>query len=111
MPKEKESSAEDILEMMKAHFGNAVKAYWFYDGDLCPCCMSRPVGEMMYNNEKALSVNAFMYRERGALIAYLLCGQCAEEIMEQSPKEPTSMHEAIEKNLVDAYLGYLNSLT
>ena len=34
MPKEKEYSAEDIMNMFKAQFGNAVKAYWFYDADL-----------------------------------------------------------------------------
>lgn len=111
MPREKQSSAEDILNMMKAQFGNAARAYWFYEDDLCPCCLSRPVGEMMYNNQKALSINAFMYRKRGVLIAYMLCGQCAQEIMSQSPKEPTSMHKAIEDNLVSAYLRYMNSLT
>ena len=111
MRKGKESSAEDILNMMRAQFGNAAKAYWFYDGDLCPCCLSREVGEMMFNNRKALSINAFMYRERGVLIAYFLCGQCAREILAQSPKEPTGMHKAIENNLVSAYLRYINSLT
>ena len=45
------------------------------------------------------------------LIAYLLCGECAQEIMTKQPKEPTSMHKAIEDNLVSAYLHYLNSLT
>lgn len=111
MPKEKRLSAEDIIDMMKAQFGTAVKAYWFYDGDLCPCCLSHPVGEITYNNKKALSINAFMYRERGVLIAYLLCGQCAEQILAKPSKEPTDMHKAIEDNLVSAYLRYLNSLT
>jgi len=111
MPIEKRYSPEDIIEMMKAQFGNAVKAHWFYDGDFCPCCLSRPIDEMVYDNQKALSINAFMYRERGVLIAYLLCGQCAQEILGQSPKEPTSTHKAIEDNLVNAYLGYVNSLT
>ena len=111
MSRKEANSAEDILNVMKARFGNAVRAYWFYDGDLCPCCLSHPVGEMVYNNQKALSVNAFMYRERGVLIAYLLCGQCAQEIMVQSQGNPTSMHKAIEDNLVSAYLRYLGSLT
>ena len=73
--------------------------------------MSRPVGEMTYNKKRALSINAFMYRERGVLIAYLLCGECAQEIISKQPKEPTSMHKAIEDNLASAYLRYLNSLT
>ena len=111
MPKEKEFSPEDIIEMMKAQFGNAVKAYWFYDGDLCPCCLSRPIDEMMFEGEKALSINAFMYRERGVLIAYLLCGKCAEKLVALSPTKPTPMHKTIEENLISAYLSYVNSLT
>ncbi|MDO8683921.1 MAG: hypothetical protein Q7N50_10625 [Armatimonadota bacterium] len=111
MDKDKSYSPEEIISMMKAQFGNAVKAYWFYDADLCPCCQSRPIGEKAFDNKKSLSINAFMYRERGAMIAYLLCGQCAEEIIAQSPKEPTSKHKTIEENLVSAYLKYLNSLT
>lgn len=111
MPKEERSFAEDMLSMMKAQFGSAVKDYWFYDGDLCPCCLSNPVGEMIYNNQKALSINGFMFRERGVLIAYILCGECANKIMAQRPTKPTSMHQAIEDNLVTAYLRYLNSLT
>lgn len=111
MPKEKKSSAEDILNMMRAQFGNAAKAYWFYDEDLCPCCLTNPVGEMMYDTKKAVSINAFIYRERDVLIAYLLCGECANTIMKLSPKEPTNMHKAIEINLASAYLRYVNSLT
>jgi hypothetical protein len=111
MPKDKKYSVEDIINMMKAQFGNAVKAYWFYDGDLCPCCSLRPIDEMMYDNQKALSINAFMYRERGVLIAYLLCGQCGQEIIAKRPKEPTNKHKAIEDNLVSAYMRHLKSLT
>ena len=110
MPKEKQCSPEDIIDMMKAQFGNAVKAYWFYDGDLCPCCLTRPIDEMMFKGKKALSINAFMYRERGVLIAYLLCGKCAEKLVALSPKEPTPMHKDIENNLVSGYLSHVNSL-
>lgn len=109
MSDEKRYSPEEIIEMMKARFGNAVKAYWFYDGDFCPCCLARPIDEMMIEGVRALSINAFMYRERGVLIAYLLCGQCAQEILARSPVEPTSKHKAIEDNVVSAYLRYLNS--
>ena len=111
MPEEKKLTPEGIIDMMKAQFGNAVKAYWFYDGDFCPCCLSRPIDEMMFEGKKALSINAFMYREKGVLIAYLLCGKCAETLMAQSPKEPTPMHKTIEENLISGYLSYLNSLT
>jgi hypothetical protein len=82
MPKEKELTPEGIIEMMKAQFGNAVKAYWFYDGDLCPCCLTRPIDEMIFEGKKALS-----------------------------PKEPTPMHKDIENNLVTGYLRHVNSLT
>ena len=111
MPEKKQYSPEEIIDMMKAQFGNAVKAYWFYDGDFCPCCLSHLIDEMMFEGKKALSINAFMYRERGVLIAYLLCGKCAQEILAQSPMQPTSKHKAIENNLVSAYLRYMNSLT
>ena len=111
MPEEKRYSPEGIIDMMKAQFGNAVKAYWFYDGDLCPCCLTRPIDEMMFEGKKALSINAFMYRERGVLIAYLLCGKCAEKLVALSPKEPTPMHKDIENNLVTGYLRHVNSLT
>mgnify|MGYP006972337609 CR=1 FL=1 len=69
------------------------------------------IDEMSYEGLPALSINAFMYRERGVLIAYPLCGRCAEKLVAQRPTEPTSMHKDIERNLVDAYLAYLDSLT
>ena len=64
---------------------------------------------MIYEGKEALSINAFMYRERGVLIAYLLCGQCGGDIIAQSKNGPTSMHESIEKNLINAYLRHMNS--
>jgi len=106
---EKEDFVEAVLNMMKAQFGHAVKAFWVYDGDLCPCCLAQPIDEMMYEGERAVSVNAFMYRERGVLIAYLLCGRCAQEILARSKDGPTEFHTAIERNLTSAYLQYVNS--
>lgn len=108
MRNKKLDSAEAILELMKAQFGDAAKVCWVYDGDLCPCCLKREVDLMEYNGKEALSINAFMYRERGVLIAYLLCGQCAMEIMAKSKNGPTSMHTSIETNLINAYLRHLN---
>jgi hypothetical protein len=110
----KQDSAAAILNAMvsfgKAQFGEAVKAYWVYDGDLCPCCLKRPVDVMKYKGKDALSVNGFMYRERGVLIGYLLCGLCAREIFETSRKWQTRRHDDIEKNLISAYHRYLASL-
>lgn len=110
MRNEKDDFFADILSTFKSHFGNAAKAFWVYDGELCPCCLTQPIDIMIYKGKKALSVNAFMYRERGVLIAYLLCGQCAESIMAQSKNGPTSMHTSIEKNLINAYLHHMDSL-
>jgi hypothetical protein len=103
-----------ILDAMvsfgKAQFGSVVKAYWVYDGDLCPCCLKRPIDVMKYKGKDALSVNGFMYRDRGVLIGYLLCGLCAQDIFETSRKSKTRMHDDIEKNLISAYHRYLASL-
>jgi hypothetical protein len=110
MRKKNEKSFEDILGMMKAQFGHVAKAFWVYDGDLCPCCSKGGIDEMMYKGKKAMSLNFFMYRERGVLIAYALCGTCATEILAKAKNTPKSMHQAIEKNLTGAYLRYVNSL-
>ncbi len=106
---EEQFSPDKIVDMLKAQFGNAAKAYWFYDGDFCPCCLTRPIDELMVEGKKALSINAYMYRERGVLIAYLLCGKCAEKLMAEKPTEPAPMHKDVENNLVSAYLRHLNS--
>ena len=110
MCNEKEDYFETILDTMKAQFGNSVKNYWVYDGDLCPCCLTRSIGVMMHNGKEALSINAFMYRERGVLIAYMLCGQCAQGVIAEAKHGPTVLHDSIEKNLTNAYLRYMNSL-
>lgn len=108
MGKKSKNPAEDILNMMRAQFGDSVKGYWVYEDDLCPCCLKRRIDMMNYKGSNAVSVNAFMYGERGVLIAYLLCGQCGMDIMEESENGPTVLHTAIEKNLVSAYLRHLN---
>jgi hypothetical protein len=110
MGKDMEDFAEAIVHSMKAQFGDAVKAYWVYDGDVCPCCLTRPIAEMTYNGQSAVSINAFMYRERGVMIAYLLCGECAKQILKLSKNGPASLHESIEKNLISAYLHCTISL-
>jgi hypothetical protein len=101
---------DTLISFGKAQFGDAVKAYWVYDGDLCPCCLKRKIDTMKYKGKEALSVNGFMYRERGVLIGYLLCGLCAGDIFQTSWKWKTQIHENIEKNLISAYLQHLASL-
>lgn len=111
------SEAEKILELMyaqgKAQFGNAVKSFWFYSGDLCPGCMARPIDKMKYKGKDALSINGFMYRPRGVLIGYFLCDTCANYIFKEAEKNPfkqTPLHADIERNLAEAYHKYLASL-
>ena len=109
--------AEKILELMfaqgKAQFGDAVKSFWLYSGELCPGCLARPIDKIKFKGKAALSINGFMYRPRGVLIGYFLCEACANYIFKAAEKNPykqTPLHTDIERNLADAYLGYLSSL-
>jgi hypothetical protein len=68
---------------------------------------------MNYKGKEAMSINAFIYRARGILIGYFLCGLCAAFIFEQSEKRPgveTPLHDKIEMNLIAAYHKHLASL-
>ena len=111
------SAVEEILSLMleqgKRQWGDAVKSFWFYDGDLCPGCMARPVGTVKIKGREGLPINAFIYRPRGVLIGYFLCGKCASFIHSEAAKNPfkqTPLHADIEKNLIEAYNRYLMSL-
>ena len=118
--RQSQDASEAVLEMLsliftqaKAQFGDAVKSFWFYDGDLCPACAQRPIEVMTYQGQEALSLNAFIYRERGVLIGYLLCGSCATTIHQSAQKNPytqTPLHAGIERNLIKAYQRYMSSL-
>jgi hypothetical protein len=95
-----------MYQRAKAQFGNAIQSFWFHDSDICPCCNLRPVGEIRYKGEKAVSLNTFIYRQRGVLIGYFLCETCAKQILKDAQKHPytqTSFHTAIEKNLIAAF--------
>jgi hypothetical protein len=111
------ASANELLSMMftqaKAQFGDGIKSFWFYDGDLCPGCMARPIDAMKIKGKDALSLNAFIYRPRGVLIGYLLCQTCATHIFDEAQKNPykqTPLHADIEQNLSAAYHKHLASL-
>ncbi len=100
---------DQLYAQAKMQFGNAIKSRWFYDRDGCPGC-GRKIKEMKWKGQKALSLNAFIYREHGVLIAYLLCGKCAKHIFERSevdPNAPTEVHGEIEKNLKNAFVKHL----
>jgi hypothetical protein len=113
-PDEGEAFAAQIVELMmssgQAQFGAAVKAYWFYAGDLCPGCLKRPIDAMQYRGKEGLSINSFIYRERDVLIGYLLCGQCAKGIYEVTPRPDDQLHQNIERSLIAAYHRHLACL-
>jgi hypothetical protein len=111
------SAADDLLGKFfwqaKAQFGDAIQSYWLYDGGLCPACTQDSVGVIKIKGKNALSLNAFIYRERGVLIGYFLCEACARRIFRDAQKNPytqTSVHAEIERNLVSAYLAYIEKL-
>jgi len=111
------ANADELLGLLfkqaKAQFGDAIKAFWFYDGDLCPACGQRPIDAMKYKGEDALSLNAFIYRERGVLIGYFLCATCAGQIFKSAqinPYQQTPLHAEIEQTLIAAYRNHLKKL-
>lgn len=99
-----------MLEMCQAQYGQAIKTYWFYTEEICPYCSKRQTAILKHKNQDAISLNAFMYRERGVLIGYTLCGFCVSEMLRTSKKRQVLMHENIEKNLIAAYQKHLSHL-
>ncbi len=94
----------------RAQFGSAIKTYWFYDGSLCPGCSHATDGVVKFKGKDALSLNAYIYRERGVLIGYLLCKTCARTIHTAAQKNPyrqTPLHTQIEQFLNAAYIHYI----
>ena len=111
-----EEYANEVLKKLysraRAQFGSSVKSYWFNNSDFCPGCGGK-VDAMKVKGEDALSLNAFIYRERGVLIGYILCSRCARrvfKIAKRSPGKQTALHTAIEKDLVNAYKKHLASM-
>ena len=102
-----------MFTQAKAQFGDAVKSFWFYEGELCPGCLARPIGVIKIKGENAVAINGFMYRPRGVLIGYFLCDTCANYIFKEAAKNPytqTPLHADIERNLAEAYHKYMASL-
>ena len=107
-----ETLLAEMYRQAKAQFGSAVKAYWFHPSEVCPGCR-RTVDTWRHKGGEALSLNAFIYRERGVLIGYLLCERCAKDIFRAAKKNPyqqTPLHTTIEQSLIAAYQRYLASL-
>ncbi|HEY85722.1 MAG TPA: hypothetical protein G4N96_11505 [Chloroflexi bacterium] len=111
-----EEYANEILAKLysqaRAQFGSVIKSYWFNDGDPCPGCGGK-VDAMKVKGEDALSISAFIYRERGVLIGYILCSRCTKRVFKAAKRNPgkqTSLHTAIEMNLVKAYKKHMASM-
>ena len=108
--KETDDLLEQIFRQAQMQFGSAVKSRWLHDGDGCPGC-GREIDGLKFKGKQALSLNAFIFREHGVLIAYLLCGKCARHIFRESEKNPdggqTALHTEIEKNLKQAFVKHL----
>lgn len=101
-----------LFARSKAQFGNAIKSFWFYDGDSCPACQGE-IDTARIKGQEVISLNAFIYRKRGVLIGYILCGRCAGQIFlsaEQRPGRPTPLHLVIEGTLTAAYDRRLASM-
>lgn len=104
-PNEITELLDDLYFRLKMQLGDVVKSRWFYEGDGCPGCGSK-ISTMKFKKKNALSVNTFIFREHGVLIAYLLCGKCARHIFKESETNPhgkLAIHDEIEK----AYLTKL----
>ena len=107
--KEIEHMLDRVFRQAQTQFGSAIRGRWFYDGDGCPGC-GREIDAMRFQGKDALSLNAFIFREHGVLIAYLLCGKCAKYIHKKAKKDPfstTPLHTKIEKNLKEAFVKHL----
>ncbi len=110
MSHKKELFVDEIIEMFKAQFGNSVQGYWVYSEDLCPGCQVNDIGDFYIKGQRQVSINGYMYRARGILIAYLLCGDCAKQVIANSTQKNLPVHETIEKTLAKAYERYLRSM-
>jgi hypothetical protein len=100
---------DQLFRQSQMQFGNAIKSRWFHDGDGYPGC-GKKITSLNYKGKRSLSLNAFIFREHGVLIAYLLCGKCARFIMQESEKNPytqTPLHKEIEKTLKLAFVKHL----
>ncbi len=111
----KNKEIDDLLEQLfrqaQMQFGAAVKGRWLHDGDLCPGC-GKEITVTKYKKQDALSLNAFIFREHGVLIAYMLCGKCAGLILRESKKNPGTklpLHDEIEKSLKQAFVKHLGN--
>ena len=104
-----ENLLDQLFQQARMQLGTAVKGRWLHDGDGCPGC-GNEISTLKYKKQDALSLNAFIDREHGVLIAYRLCGKCAGHILRESKKSPfgkLAIHDVIERNLKQAFIKHL----
>ena len=121
MPKSPENDAieaylsaqfDALYRRARARHGDTIQAFWMNEAPDCPGC-GNEIDLVEQDGEKMLSLNAFMYRERGVLIGYALCAACAGQIMKVgrfNPFRQTPLHAKIEQNLIAAYKTFLELL-
>lgn len=100
---------DQLFHQAQMQFGSAIKSRWLHEGDGCPGCGGK-ISTTKFKGQNSLSLNAFIFREHGVLIAYLLCGKCAKYIFKRSKEDPysqTELHTVIENNLKKGYLKHL----
>ena len=104
-----ENLLDQLFRQAQTQLGTGVKGRWLHDGDGCPGC-GKEITVTKYKKQDALSLNAFLYRDHGVLIGYMLCGKCATHILREAEKRPSgklAIHEVIERNLKQAFLKHL----
>lgn len=94
-----------LFDNAKNQYGDAIENYWFNDSEVCPAC-SKKIDVFKFGEKSALSLNAFIYRDMNTLIAYLLCGRCAKEIIRKG-KNAKSIYKDLEENLKLNYTEFI----
>ena len=100
---------DQLYSQAQVQYGGAITGKWLHDGDGCPGC-GRDITEMKWKKKKAVSLNAFFYRDHAVMIGYLLCGKCGHHIHSEAQKggyERLPIHDEIEKNLKAAFVKHL----
>ncbi|MBX3290757.1 MAG: hypothetical protein KF855_15690 [Acidobacteria bacterium] len=94
-----------LFYQSQMQFGSLVKSRWMHTEENCPGC-GKKLTLTKFKGKKALSLNTFIYRERGVLIGYLLCGGCAKQIFSKDTQHvgKLPLHDQIEKTLIESYL-------
>lgn len=95
---------ELVFKKAQSQFGDAIKSRWFHGLDPCPGC-GKKIGAMKWKGQDAMSLNAFIFREHGVLIGYLLCGKCGKKVIKST--ETTPLHLKIEETLKKEFLRHL----